>query len=304
MDAPTFFTVITRREGLPRARLAIESLQTFGGQPGTRPIWVFDASGPDTIAAPLAGPGIEVLPLDVPAEVRGYWFAAKVAACAEAEHRATAEGGTGIVWMAGDCLIIRPPTLLTLGTEADIAIRPVHHRNIGLAADAPLDAYWRRVYASVGVTDIAMTVRSSVGQELLRAYFNTHIVAINPGLGLCARWYEAFAELVNDADFQSGPCSDVRHRIFLHQAPLSALIATSVDDGRIRLLPPDYSYPYNLHDQVPPEHRAKALNDLVCAATEDRPLDPEAITDIEVQEPLRSWLSARSTPGSDRRRAS
>ena len=54
-----------------------------------------------------------------------------------------------------------------------------------------------------------------------------------------------------------------------------------------------YNYPYNLHQSVPPERRAVALNDLVCLTYEERSLDPKLMTDIEVHEPLRPWLADR-----------
>jgi hypothetical protein len=44
-----------------------------------------------------------------------------------------------------------------------------------------------------------------------------------------------------------------------------------------------------MHEQVPVEKRARALNDQVCAVYEDvLPLD-----NIAVREPLRSWLAER-----------
>jgi hypothetical protein len=67
-----------------------------------------------------------------------------------------------------------------------------------------------------------------------------------------------------------------------------------LDPDRIRILPAEYSYPYNLHGQVPEGRRAGALNDLVCFAYEDRSLDPDIVSDIQIREPLRSWLSARA----------
>ncbi len=45
---------------------------------------------------------------------------------------------------------------------------------------------------------------------------------------------------------------------------------------------------------VPPDKRALALNDLACIAYEDRSLDSNVMYDIEVHEPLRSWLSAHT----------
>ena len=44
---------------------------------------------------------------------------------------------------------------------------------------------------------------------------------------------------------------------------------------------------------VPSDRRALTINDLVCIAYEERSLDPTVVDDIGIDEPLRSWLSAR-----------
>jgi hypothetical protein len=78
----------------------------------------------------------------------------------------------------------------------------------------------------------------------------------------------------------------------LFQAILSALIVTTLDSRRVRILPPTYNYPYNLQARVPIEHRAQSLSDLVCFTYEDRSIDPGAMTDIAIDERLRAWLAA------------
>jgi len=80
------------------------------------------------------------------------------------------------------------------------------------------------------------------------------------------------------------------HRIFLHQAIFSALIAAAVPLERLRILPPEYNYPYNLHASLLPEQRVRAFNDLVTFTYENRTIDPAGLADIAVDEPLRSWL--------------
>ena len=77
---------------------------------------------------------------------------------------------------------------------------------------------------------------------------------------------------------------------------MSALLATGLEPGRIRVLPPDYNYPYNLHQAVPFDRRAATLNDLVCITYEDRSLDPNVVDDIDIHEPLGSWLSLHVAP--------
>jgi hypothetical protein len=167
-------------------------------------------------------------------------------------------------------------------------------KNVGLAAKAPLDGYWQKIYEAVGVRDTTAAVESFVEGERIRAYFNTHAFAVNPDKGMLREWYEAFSALVGNEDFQAGPCQGERHQVFLHQAVLSALLSAALPWERVRVLPPEYNYPYNLHESVPAERRARDLNDLVTVVYEDRPLAPAGIQDIEIREPLRSWLVAHA----------
>jgi hypothetical protein len=106
-----------------------------------------------------------------------------------------------------------------------------------------------------------------------------------------SRWFDCFARLVGDQSFQTKTCQDERHQIFLHQAILSTLLVTMLDPSRMRILPPEYVYPYNLHQDVPADRRAAVMNDLVCIYYEGRSLDPQLINDIKVYDPLSSWLS-------------
>jgi hypothetical protein len=222
----------------------------------------------------------------------GYPFAAKVWACSRAEELVDSKVQS-LVWIGSDCLVVQPPVLLALDEGHDAAVRPVHIRNVGLAATGPVDRFWTGVFEAIGVDDVTLVAESFVDQQRLRAYFNSHMVSVRPVRGIYRRWFERFAQLATDQAFQAGACSDPLHRVFLHQAVLSALLATEVIWERLRILPPSYSYPYNLQDRVPPHRRATLLNDLVCVACEDRPLHPDEITDIDIREPLRSWLAAR-----------
>lgn len=81
--------------------------------------------------------------------------------------------------------------------------------------------------------------------------------------------------------------------VFLHQAVLSALTDRLIPSERLLTLPPQYSYPYNLHAKVPCARMPRFLNDLMTVVYEGRSMRPEDMTDIVVLEPLRSWLSAR-----------
>ena len=269
------------------ARLMIDSLRTFGGELAEVDFWVF-VTDLDS-ARGLEGERTRPQPLTIPDLVSAYPLGKKVAACARAEELAPA-GTRSLVWVDAAYLFCQPPTLFALGTDCEAAFRPVHIRNVGLPPSEPLDAFWGGIYAALGVDDTPATVTSFVDGQLLRAYFNSHAFAVNPALGLMTRWYAVFQELVGDARFQITACADDAHQVFLFQAILSALVATSIEPCRLCLLPPTYNYPYNLHERVPVENRPAALNDVVSFTYDERDIHPEAVTDIRIHEPLRSWI--------------
>jgi hypothetical protein len=275
------------------ARLLIASLRRFGGEMGAAPVWVYEAASGDEAdpgrgeAAPASG--VTAIPLEVPPTLAAWPYGAKVLACARAEARAQASTRS-LVWLDPECLVVRPPLAFGLGDVADVAVRPVHLRGVGLTPGGPPDAFWGGVYDALGVEDVELTVESFIEGERLRAFFNSHGFAVRPALGLCGRWLDALLGLVGDAAFEEAACSDEPHRVFLFQAVFSALVATSVARTRLRVLPPGYAYPYNLHGRVPESRRAAALDDLVSFAWEGRSLRPATVTDVAIREPLRSWL--------------
>jgi hypothetical protein len=293
VDQTVFLTLVRTTGERSRARILIDSVRSFGGALSHCPIWLFEADPQKVPCSSFESMGVQILPLGVPDTVRHYYYADKVTACARAEDLA-ATGVRSLIFLAPENLIIKPPLLFDLGRSFDVAVRPVHIKNVGLLASEPLDDFWRNVYETVGVRDIQTTVESFVDGQPIRAYFNSAAFAANPSKGLFLRWFECFEALVNNREYQLSCCQDARHQIFLHQAILSTLIATTCDPKRVHTLPPDYVYPYNLHQSVPPERRAQVLDDLVCVYCEDRSIDPNAMDDIEIDEPLRSWLAAQA----------
>jgi hypothetical protein len=262
------------------------------------PFWVF-ASNPEKVPCDvLEGENVRIIPLDVPETLRRNFFGIKVFACAQAEKMASSDTHS-LLWIASGCLIIQPPTLFELDQETIAAVRPVHIQNIGILEADPLDGFWRKVYETVGVDDVPVSVETFVGAKRIRAYYNSHALSAQPSKGLFQQWLKHFEKLVLDEAFQSGPCRDGDHQVFLHQAVLSALLSTRLDAQQLRILPPDYNYPYNLQTKVPEDHRAAALNDLTSITYEERSLDPNLVDDIEIHEPLRSWLVSHLPAASD-----
>lgn len=272
------------------ARILIGSIRAFGGELSKCPIWVFEVDPVNVSCSSLEGDDNHIFTLEVPEILRNYYYGDKVFACAQAEMMAKTTVQCLIV-LATENLIIRPPMMFDLTDDHDVSVRPVHIKNVGLSVDEPVDDYWRGVYAVVGVDDVVPTVESFVDQKQIRAYFNSAAFSVNPAMGLLSQWIEYFQELVSDDEYQDATCQDAWHKVFLHQAVLSALVQGELTAGRAKILPPDYIYPYNLHMSIQIERRAKLLNELTSIYYEDRLLNPDQINDILVQEPLRSWLN-------------
>ncbi|MGC9395293.1 MAG: hypothetical protein ACP5J4_10600 [Anaerolineae bacterium] len=299
-DQAVLATWVSTPKECEYARLLIESIRAFGGWLNQCPILLFEGDPQNAPCGELAAlESVQLHTLIVPDALKGAILADKVCACAQAETLA-GPAVRSLIWFNPDCFVIQPPELFNLaspdehGMTYDVAIRPVHVKNVGLLASEPVDRFWGKVYATMDVDDVQTIVESYVDGQRIRAYFNTHTFAVNPALGLFRRWLDDFTALVEDRAFQEEACGDIAHQIFLHQAVLSALIVTMLPAERIRLLPPDYSYPYNLQHVIPPERRAQVLNDLVCIANEERPMHPDAVTDITIHEPLRTWLAAHA----------
>ena len=285
-----FVTSAATSEEMRYTELLIESIRSFGGPEAGAPIWLFIDSCDKEMLEIAGCLDAEVKTMEIPRHLRHYELAGKVFACAEAERLAS-KGLRALVWLSSDTMILGPPTGFRLDDSHDVALRPVHIKNIGLAIDEPLDGYWRGVMKCAGIVDTGYSVESFVDCQKIRAYFNSHSYCINPSAGIFREWLDCFTRLVNDADYQKEFCADELHRIFLHQAVLSAVTVARVPPSRIRILPPTYSYPYNLQTTVPAERRAGSLNQLTTVVYEDLSLDPDIIRDIRVEEPLRSWLA-------------
>lgn len=246
-------------------------------------------SDPKAVPAPYSEfRDVEIVPLVVGDGLRGYPFSGKVLACAQAEGMAGEEVHS-LVWMSLGCLIVNPPTLFDLGSSHDAALRPVHIGNVGSPSDGPLDGFWEETYRVVGLKDSPHTVESFVDSQRLRPYFNTHCFSVNPSRGVLRTWWTHFKALASDQEFQAGACRDDLHRVFLHQAVLSALFTKLLRWKRIRFLPDEYSYPLHLHQEVPQARRLSALNDVICAAYEQ----VEDLTRVQAHEPLKSWVLQR-----------
>jgi hypothetical protein len=281
-----FITVVNSKEGADQARLMIESLRSFGGELKDFPLWIF-TTRPEAIDILSDIKNTDIIPLDIEDEFRYYPLSSKVFACARAEERMQPEVHS-LVWLGQDCLIVNPPVLFELSPTFDASFRPVHIKNVGSPAQEPPDDYWKEVYQAIGIDVIPFVTESFVDSQILRPYFNTHCFSIDPTKGILRAWREYFKLMISNEGFQAGPCQDELHQVFLHQVVLSALVTKLLDKERIRILPPEYSYPLHFQQEIPKSRRIRTLNRTVCAVYEEK----DFIDNIKIQEPLKSWLKA------------
>ena len=284
-----FYTLVRTRAGLEFSRRMIASLRRLGGALRLAPMWVFEVNPQETRCAEQDDEFTTALPLELPDDVAHYMYADKVYAGAKAESIAGDAVGS-LVWIAQDVLVVNQPGLYDLGGEVSAALRPVHIQNVGLKPDQPLDVFWRTVYKACGMQDTDRTIQTLREDITLRAYYNTHAFSIDPSLGLLGEWFQIFRQLVLDEDFQQQACADELHQIFLHQAPLSALVSGRIPPERTRILPVGYNYPYEFQASLPEKNRVARMNDLATLASEGKPLHPDQLEGMEVDGELREWL--------------
>jgi hypothetical protein len=284
-----FVTTIANEEEQKQVQMLTDSIRTFGGPFRESEVWIFDISPEGDLCVRMGADRVEAFPLELPSGMASYPFAGKVTACASAEEMVAAADLT-LVWVSNDCLVLNPPNEQVLTLPYQAAFRPVHIQNVGSAWVEPLDAYWQTVYEVVKLEKAPFSVTSFVDQVRLRPYFNSHTFSIHPSLGLMNRWLELFQQFVTDEEFQEGPCQPIREKVFLHQALLSALVVSELGEEEIWILPPKYSYPYNLHGDIPATDRVGDMGALVNLTWEGRTLDPRQVEDLHIGEPYRSWL--------------
>lgn len=285
-----FLMMVRSKAGLEHARFLISNIRSFGDTMSKYPIWLFEANPEQVPCNAFEDIGVKVIPLNIPEAVKKYLFGDKVYACAKAEELAH-ENVNSLIWVDLDVLIVKPPTLYNLGASFDVAVKPVHIKNIGLLAEESLDSFWRKIYQIAGLDDIHSIVDSFVEGLHIRSYFNSAAYSVNPAKRLFRRWLDCFEVLISDKEFQANSCEDELHQVFLHQAIFSSLIVAMISPERIRFLPFEYNYPYNLQQSIPFKKKAQILNDLVTVVFEDRSMNPDEMIDIKIKEPLRSWLS-------------
>ena len=287
-------TCVTDPTQVRNVAMLLASLRRFGGAFAETPVVVGVDDSVREPARALDRPGVRLIPLDLPIDARGYPYAYKAYAAAQAEALFAGTADT-LIWLDAEILVLAPPLPLVLDDAHDVALRPVFLRNaIGLAPDQPADAFWATILADNGLDLERMPViETEVDRQQVSGYFNCGAIAVRPSLGLFRKWARQMSARLADRDYQQRACADGLHRVFLHQAVLSATVAARTDPARRHALPRSCGYPLHLHARLPVEQRAARLADLSVVLHENVLDQPGALDGIEVGAELRAFLDER-----------
>jgi hypothetical protein len=276
----TFATNPEDADGLHNVLILVESLRTFGGRFREAPVWVFASQelleSETTMVADLAAMSVEFKSSRTPQEALPYFLARKVFAAAQAEREAA--GGTEfLVWMDTDTVVLQEPNELILEDGISFGYRPVMHQRIGSLYAEPVDEFWARVYAKLGVpSEEIFPVTTPADDKVLRAYFNAGLLVVRPERGVFRRWAHDFTTLYQDPYFQEACRKDEFKRIFLHQVALVGAVFHELSPREMLLLSDRVNVPLFFKEQFGAEREFDSVDGVVTLRHESYLKNPDA----------------------------
>jgi hypothetical protein len=291
-----FATPISAGASEREAVLLARCIRTFGGALAQNPILALTpgdavalSPGTSDVFQTL---GIELIPFPIGAAALAFPFAIKAFAAAAAEGVARGRGSL-LAWLDSDTLVLHEPQALLFGREKALACCPIHHVRIGPSHDDPLDPFWRLVYDVCETPEErAFLMHTAVDGDRIRPHINAGLLVVRPERGLLTAWRETFARAYRRPDFERFYAQNVRYRIFVHQAILSATVLSLLTPEEFLVLPDTYNYPLHLHSDFPPARAAASLNALVTCRYDGWEFfeTPGWSEPLRIEELLRSWL--------------
>lgn len=260
-----FLTYIDSAVQEKAASILLQSLRTFGGSLAKAPFFVAQVDAHTWPPGRLLKAGARMIAVPAAPDAPPYYFLSKVLSLAAAEEQLRGKYQT-VVYLDAKSVILNDPSVWIPAAGKSIAIRPVHLLNqVGVKNELPLDEYWNGIYKYLGQFPAAgPPLRSLVDQEDIHPYYSCVVMAFDPALGLMAQWKITALALMADKTFQETACGDSLHRIFLHQAILSALLNLRLPPGRIEVPGHLANYPMLLHGRMPVAFRPQSLDEVVC----------------------------------------
>ena len=289
-----FTLAISPGESGTSALLLAESIRAFAGRYAEPPIWLYVTPNTDALSCEvedrLLALDVELIPFEVDREAAKFFFIPEVVAAAEAEDKAEGAVDTQ-VWLGTNTMVLREPIDFALPGGKNVGYRPVHITNIGSSIDAPLDDFWRLIYGHCGVSeDRVFPVKTHVDGNTLRPYFNAGHIAVRPEKRLIRKWRDKFLSLYRLSEFERF-YSDVRYRIFMHQAVFSAVILAGFPREELLELPVTYNYPIHLYEEDATGRKPGSIEELVTVRHEGFYEDPYWEKKMPARQQLKQWMA-------------
>jgi hypothetical protein len=292
-EKTAFLTYVASTDQEKAALVLLRSLRTFGGSLAKAPFFVAQVDPGDWQPGRLRKAGAGMIAVPAAPNAPAYPFLAKVLALAAAEKHLQGKFRT-VIYMDAETVILNNPSAWVLASGKSVAIRPVHLVNqVGINNGQPLDAYWEGIYKHLGQLPADRPpLRSLVDQQDIQPYYSCVIMAFDPALGLMAQWKGAALALMADKAFQEAAVKDPRHRVFLHQAVLSAMLNLRLAPERIEVPGRLANYPMSLHGRMPAELQAQSLDAVVCLYVDSLwQSRPDWWRDMAANEKIAAFLS-------------
>jgi hypothetical protein len=279
-------------------RLLAASIRTFAGACEDAPVRLYApagliAEGSETLKS-LAALGVEVRHSTAPAAALWFFFAAKVYAAAQAEADAVGEA-TILAWLDDDTIVLQQPDEFLLPAGKSLGYRPVMHKNVGLLYDDPMDAFWGRAFALLGVEESSVfPVVTPADGDTLRTYVNAGCLAVRPERGLLRKWATCFSVLHRDPDLTEMCRQDRAKRIFIHQVALAGAILTHLARPEMVELSDRINYPIFFESKFGAKRDFRDLTGVVTVRHEAYFNDPAPDWERQLRGPADriAWIKA------------
>jgi hypothetical protein len=276
------------------ALLFVESIREFGGDLSQAPIWCYVSENDVQISSKVKD---RVLALDVLLlpfkESQRFPFVGHAQAASLAESRAEGEADI-LVWSATNTVFLQEPGEFLLQDGKSLGYRPVHHALIGSRFNEPLDPFWSEIYEQCNVPEIRIfPMKTHVEETEIRPYFNAGCLATRPEEGLFRRYYESFLGIYQKSEFKEFYKKDERYMIFIHQAVLSGIILSELENRKLVQLSPSYNYPMHLYDEDTTKDQPSSIENVITFRHEGFHADPDWEKKIPAGNQLKNWIKTK-----------
>jgi len=292
--------IFPRKSSETNALLLAESIRTFAGARSQAPIWFFvpetETHLSSAVRDKLLARNVAMIPFEIEPEIAHFPFTSMAVAAALAESKTCGQADL-LAWLSANTVVLQEPRDFLLRHDKSLGYRPVHHALIGSRYDAPLDAFWTRVYRYCNVPDDRVfPMTTHVDNVTLRPYFNAGCHITRPQEHLLRNWRDTFLKVYREPPLQELYKHDERYKVFIHQAIFSGVILSTLATDKIQELPPTYNYPLHLHAEDVTDHRPSSLEEVITFRHEAFYQDPQWRKKMPAKEPLKRWIAERLLP--------